>query len=303
MTRSNLSERLARIERESGCELGIHVLDLKTGEETAHRADSIYPMASTFKVPILVTAFQQIAAGRLRLDDRRSLLDGDKSTGSGILPFFEAGLTPSLQDLLTLMIIISDNTATDMTIELLGGPGVIESAMQALGAQPLSLKYDCRDLIRSIFPPGDYSDEELNELAREMSYPADSLAAARDDTNNTASPRAMTTLLRKMHAQEATDAVGWDAMLEIMLQQQYKQRLGRYLPPEVQVATKTGTILSTVNDCGFFFLPNGAQIALTCYALWDAAPAWSDARATWAGMYNVESAIGEVGWAVYEHYG
>ena len=68
MSPSPLTERLARIERESGCELGIHVLDLKTGEETALNADAIYPMASTFKVPILVTAFQQIAAGRLRLD-------------------------------------------------------------------------------------------------------------------------------------------------------------------------------------------------------------------------------------------
>ncbi|MCY4106008.1 MAG: class A beta-lactamase-related serine hydrolase [Chloroflexi bacterium] len=298
-----LTERLARIERESGCELGIHVLDLKTGEETALNADAIYPMASTFKVPILVTAFQQIAAGRLRLDDRRSLLDGDKSRGSGILPFFEAGLNPSLQDLLTLMIIISDNTATDMVIELLGGPAAIESAMHALSVEPLSFRYNCRDLIRRLFPPGDHSDEELTELAREMPYPADSLPAARDETNNTASPRAMTTLLHKMFAQEATDAAGWDAMVEILLQQQLKQRLGRYLPPEVQVATKTGTILSTANDCGFFFLPNGAQIALTCYALWDAAPAWNDARATWAGMHHVESTIGEVGWAVCEHYG
>ena len=269
---------------------------------TAHNADALYPMASTFKVPILVAAFQQIAAGRLRLDDRRTLHDGDKAPGSGGLAYFEAGLTPSLQDLLTFMIIISDNTATDMTIELLGGPAVIAAAMRDLGVQPLSFQYNCRDLIRTIFPPGDFSDEELRELAREMDYPADSLAAARDERNNVASPRAMTTLLRKMHAQEATDAAGWDGMLEIMQQQQLKQRLGRYLPPEVTVATKTGTILSTANDCGFFFLPNGAEIALTCYALWDAAPAWNDARASWAGMINVESAIGEVGWAVYEHY-
>ena len=296
-----LSERLADIERESGCELGIFVLNLETGEETAHNADALYPMASTFKVPILATACQQIAAGRLRLDDRRSLLDAAKAPGSGILPYFEAGLTPSLQDLLTLMIIISDNTATDMMIDLLGGPEVIEKAMRDIGAQPLSFKYNCRDLIRSIFPPGDYSVEELTEMAHAMDYPADSLAAARDERNNVASPRAMTTLLRAMYRREITD--GWDAMVEILLQQQYKQRLGRYLPPAVQVATKTGTILSTVNDCGFFFLPNGTGLALTCYALWDAAAGWNNARATWAGMYATESAIGEVGWAVYEHYG
>lgn len=302
MSTSNLAERLAQIERDSGCELGIHVLNLQTGEETAHNADSLYPMASTFKVPILVTAFQQIAAGRLRLDDRRTLLDAAKAPGSGGLAYFEAGLTPSLLDLLTFMIIISDNTATDMVIDLVGGPAVIEAAMHALGAQPLSLKYNCRDLIRHIFPPGDFSDEELTQMARELAYPADSLAAARDESNNVASPRAMTRLLRAMHGSQATDAAGWDGMLEILLQQQLKQRLGRYLPPEVEVATKTGTILSTANDCGFFFLPNGAEIALTCYALWDAAPAWNDPRATWAGMINVESTIGEVGWAVYEHY-
>ncbi len=123
----NLTDRLAQIERESGCELGIFVHNLQTGEETALNADALYPMASTFKVPILVTAFQQIAAGRLRLDDRRNLLDAAKAPGSGLLPHFEAGLTPSLQDLLTLMIIISDNTATDMVMALVGGPAVIES--------------------------------------------------------------------------------------------------------------------------------------------------------------------------------
>ena len=202
-----LTERLAQIERDSSCELGIFVHNLQTGEETALHADALYPMASTFKVPILVTAFQQIAAGRLRLDDRRSLLDAAKAPGSGILPHFEAGLTPSLLDLLTLMIIISDNTATDMVIDLVGGPAVIEAAMRDLGAQPLSLKYNCRDLIRSVFPPGDFSDEELSQMARELEYPADSLAAARTEENNVASPRAMTTLLRAMHGCQATDAL------------------------------------------------------------------------------------------------
>ena len=302
MTVNELRQRLAKIERESGVELGIFIRDLVGGAEIAHNSDELYPMASTFKVPILVAAFMQIADGRLRLDDRRSLHDGAKSTGSGILPFFEAGLTPTLRDLLTLMIIISDNTATDMVMTLLGGPAGIEAAMGELGVRPLSLKYNCRDLIRQVFPPGDYSDEELQQLAQEMDYPADSLAAARDKSNNVASPRAMTELLTKMHHQEITDSAGWDGMLEILLQQQYKQRLGRYLPPTVRVATKTGTILSTINDCGFFFLPNGAEIALTCYALWDAAPAWNDARATWAGVRACEEAIGEVGHAVYQHF-
>ena len=175
-----LTERLAQIERDSGCELGIFVHNLQTGEETALHADALYPMASTFKVPILVTAFQQIAAGRLRLDDRRSLLDAAKAPGSGILPHFEAGLTPSLLDLLTLMIIISDNTGYRYGHRSARRPRRHRSRpCVTLGAQPLSLKYNCRDLIRSIFPPGDFSDEELTQMARELEYPADSLAAAR----------------------------------------------------------------------------------------------------------------------------
>ena len=299
MTTSALNDTLARIERQSACELGVFVRDLQTGEEASLHADALYPMASTFKVPILVAAQQQIAAGAWRLRDRHRLRDEAKAPGSGILPYFAADLQPSLLDLLTLMIIISDNTATDMVLELLGGPAVVEGVMRQLGIQPLSLKYNCRDLIRSIFPPGDHSDEELAEMARDLPYPAASLAAARTAENNTTSPRAMTALLTRMHAGETGD---FEAMLAILKQQQYKQRLGRYLPPSTQVATKTGTILRSVNDCGYFLLPNGAEIALTCFALWEAAPAWNDARATWAGMVATESVIGEIGWAVHEYF-
>src|SRR5690606_38342577 len=109
---------------ETGIEAGLSIRHIESGEQLDINGAQPFPMASVFKIPILATAGLQLAQGKIDLNTRVALRDEDKSTGSGILPFFEAGVSPTIRDLLTLMIIISDNTATDMNVELLGGAQV-----------------------------------------------------------------------------------------------------------------------------------------------------------------------------------
>src|SRR5438552_407661 len=129
-------------------EAGVSVWHIESGEQIDVNGDESYPMASVFKIPVLATAGQQLKAGKLKLDDRILLKNEDKSAGSGILQFLEAGVSPTFRDLLTLMIIISDNTATDMNVATLGGPLVVESYMHQLGLNDIYLKMDCKNLLK-----------------------------------------------------------------------------------------------------------------------------------------------------------
>jgi len=111
-----LSDRIKSIISDAQIEAGVAVWHIESGARLDVNGDTPFPMASTFKIPILATACKQLTAGAISLDARVPLADEDKSMGSGILPYFESGLQPTVRDLLTLMIIISDNTATDIMV-------------------------------------------------------------------------------------------------------------------------------------------------------------------------------------------
>jgi beta-lactamase class A len=111
-----LKDDIQAVIDESQIEAGVAVWHIESGEKVDVNGNQSFPMASTFKIPIIATAFQQINEGTIKLEDRITLRDEDKSIGSGILRYFEGGLNPTFHDLLTLMIIISDNTATDMVL-------------------------------------------------------------------------------------------------------------------------------------------------------------------------------------------
>ena len=128
-----LADRIQDIMAAADIHAGVAAWHIESDTRLHVNGDEPFPMASTFKIPILATACRQLTDGAISLDSRVPLRDEDKSLGSGILPFFESGLEPTLRDLLTLMIIISDNTATDIVVDYLGGAAVIEGYIHALG--------------------------------------------------------------------------------------------------------------------------------------------------------------------------
>src|SRR5262245_10337203 len=118
-----LQAEIARIP----AKVGIYVKHLPTGEEAGVRADELFNSASTRKVPIMIMAFQQAEQGKLDMAERLTVKRSDFRTGTGILQYHDPGNVLSLHDLITEMIITSDNTATGMVIRKLGGPEVINS--------------------------------------------------------------------------------------------------------------------------------------------------------------------------------
>ncbi len=95
-------------------EMGAAIEHLESGVRVDVRGDVAYPMASTFKLPLLVTLFHQVDEGKVRLDDRVSLERGDLHLGSGRLDdFVVPGVSLSLANLAGLMMRVSDNSAAD----------------------------------------------------------------------------------------------------------------------------------------------------------------------------------------------
>jgi beta-lactamase class A len=112
--------------------LGYSVLNLDTGERLSLRGDETFPTASLIKVPILVTLYDLVEQRQLSFDDPLTVIKIDQVPGSGVLQFMHSGMSLSVHDAAALMIILSDNTATNLILDRIAIRRVW-SKMEALG--------------------------------------------------------------------------------------------------------------------------------------------------------------------------
>ena len=118
-----------------GARLGIAALNLDTGRRLRYQSEEPYPMWSTYKIPIALSVLKRVEAGSERLDRMVTVEPRFFSSGSGILTdFFSHGaLALSVRNLLELMIVVSDNTATAILLESVGGGAAVTADLRALG--------------------------------------------------------------------------------------------------------------------------------------------------------------------------
>ncbi len=256
---SKLQKRLETISANFNGTVGAAIQNIETGETAQLNADELFPMASVYKIPIMVEVFQQVKDGHFSLNDRVELTEDLRTLGSGILTLMDAGLKPTIKDLITLMIIVSDNEATDILLNKVGADNV-NNTMKKLDLNNIQVNRTTRELI------GDYlglmdpklkgmSRQELRKLAeKEFSK----------IMKDVATPKDMNALLIKIFKGEAVSPLYCKEMLRILGQQQFNTRLPRYLPKGSTAVHKTGTIGSTTNDAGIIFLPH-CHIAITVF--------------------------------------
>src|SRR5258706_4354089 len=130
---ARLESNIARITKSVNAKWGIYMKCLETGEEIAINADDQMDTMSVIKIPLMVEAFRQIDAGKFSLTDRVALTDDAKRPGTGVIRSLDAGANLTIKDLLTLMIIVSDNTATDLIYDKVGGPAAVNKLMDDYG--------------------------------------------------------------------------------------------------------------------------------------------------------------------------
>jgi beta-lactamase class A len=231
---ARLQSNIERITKSVNADWGIYIKCLETGEEIAINADRPMDTMSVIKIPLMVEAFHQIEAGKFRLNDRIELKDADKRPGTGIIRSLDPGVSLTIKDLLTLMIIVSDNTATDLMFDKVGGIDPVNQLMQSYGLKTIQATATADRWFKALRAAPD-----ATTFHREGKTPF-----------GLSSPREMGRLLEMIERGEAVSKSASDQMLQIMRGQVYSSRLPKYVTG-FRVPHKTGDFLPQIaNDVG-----------------------------------------------------
>ncbi len=111
----------------------VYIKSIETGEEVAINADVPMEAMSTIKIPLMIEVLEQVKAKRLKLSDKYILTKDDMQGGTGTIQFQDAGAIMTIKDLITYMIVVSDNTATEVLYRKVGGVAAVNARMRALG--------------------------------------------------------------------------------------------------------------------------------------------------------------------------
>ena len=116
----SLQEKLTALASKHHGHVALYATQLNTGKSVEIDADRPVQTASVIKLTILFEAMEQVRAGKASWDEKLTLAKGDAVSGSGVLMFFDAPMQLTLKDVLTMMVIVSDNTATNLAIDRFG---------------------------------------------------------------------------------------------------------------------------------------------------------------------------------------
>ena len=263
---ARLEGNIQRITRSVNATWGIYIKCLETGEEIALNADQQMDTMSVIKIPLMAEAFRQIGEGKFALGDRITLTDAAKRPGTGVIRSLDAGVQLTIKDLLTLMIIVSDNPATDLLYDKVGGIEPVNRLMESWG-------------LKSIRATGaaDVWFKALREAPN-----AEAFHRQGKTPFGLSSPRDMGKLLEKIEKGEAVSKSASDMMLQIMRGQVYSSRLPRYVTG-FRIPHKTGDFLPYIgNDVGILESPS-RRIVMSVFT----------AQHFGAGV-NLEDAIGRI---------
>ena len=231
---TRLQLNIERITRSVNAKWGIYIKCIETGEEIAINADETMDTMSVIKIPLMAEVFRQIEAGKFALTDRVTLKEAEKRPGTGVIRSLDAGATLTIKDLITLMIIVSDNTATDMLFEKVGGTDPVNKLMQSYGLNTIKATGPTDVWFKAIA-----AEPDRWKFHTEGKTPF-----------GLSSPRDLGKLLEKISRGEAVSKQASDQMLRIMRGQVYSSRLPKYITG-FGIPHKTGDFLPYIgNDVG-----------------------------------------------------
>jgi beta-lactamase class A len=222
--------------------VSLYAKNLDTGAVYSLRGDEPVRTASTIKVAIMVEAFARVAEGRAAWTEELTLTKEKKTSGAGVLKDLSDGLRLTLRDAVTLMIIVSDNTATNLALDYLSADAV-NRRMQSLGL-------GATRSMRKVGGGGESAEGKIEANKR--------FGLGRS------TPHEMVELLERMERGQLINAAASKEMIELLKRQQYHDGIFRY-QWQHPVANKTGALDRLRADVGIIYHPRGRIIlAITC---------------------------------------
>lgn len=207
---------------------GVFLVDLDTGGYVDLQGESSFPAASMIKVPILVAFFQDVDAGKIKLDEPLTLEPDVIATGSGELQYQKPGRQYTALEVATKMSAISDNTATNMIIKRLGGVQALNQRFQSWGLTATT----------------------INNLLPDLTG------------TNVSTPKDLANVMSMVNQGQLLSVRSRDRLLNIMQATVNNSLIPKGLGPGATIAHKTGDIGSLVGDVGLVDMPNGKRYIL-----------------------------------------
>jgi beta-lactamase class A len=261
--------------------------ELKTGETVSLDADEPVQTASVIKLTILYEALEQIRAGRVHFDDKLTLTHADQVQGSGILLFFDTPHTLTFKDVLTFMIIMSDNTATNLAIDHLG--------LKNIDDRIVSLGLKNTWLYKKVFHPAEGpmpADQQKFGLGKTTAREMESVMErfVRCDLNQTPGQPA-----------QPQDAALCEAAMHMLKNQFYRNGIPRYLETldttegASSIANKTGSLDDVRNDVGVVFTKEHGPIVISAFT-------WDNKDQSWTSDNQAEILIAHLAKTIVESW-
>jgi beta-lactamase class A len=267
----SLASRLAPLAQGHRGKVAIAVKHLHSKDGYYLNADEPMATASLIKLAVMVEAYQQAAEGKIKLTDRVVLRKEDKVPGSGVLTdHFTPGLTIPLRDAVSLMIGLSDNTATNLVLDKIGIASTAKR-LESLGFPNTKIHSKVFRRDTSVFPE------------RSKKFGLGSTTA-----------REMVEILERLNSGKLVNAESSKEMLDLLRKCSDNEKFPRFLPENVKIAHKTGSLSDVRTDAGILFFAGG-PVALCVLSVDN-----KDHR--WVVDNEGNLICAKVAQAVYEHY-
>ena len=219
-----LESKIEQVDRNLDGVMGVAIGDLTTGDHYFLREDEVFAQASSIKITVLANLYLQAQQGKLKLTDLYTVQSSDLVPDSDIMNGLTPGITRvTLRDLATMMVAVSDNSATNVLIDRVGMQNV-NAMLDSLGLSHTRLRRKMMDL-----------------------------EAAKQGRENISTPREMMTLLDAIYHGKLLNKESTEDFFK-MLSTNKQSFIPRDLPPDLKVANKPGELEAVRNDSGIVFV-------------------------------------------------
>ncbi len=280
-----LGRQLQAIAQAHRGQVAVYAQNLKTGQTASLDADEPVQTASVIKLGILLDAAEQVRARTAKLDEKLVLTKDNQVPGSGVLAQLDTPLALTLHDALTLMVIVSDNTATNMAIDRLG-LAHIDDTLRAAGLKQTWLYKKVYKPAQGPMPPDQPKFGLGKTTAREMATVMERLAECRLDL--------------KDGPPQPADGPVCGATLLMLRAQQDRDSLPRYIESldtsehGSAIGDKIGALDRVRNDVALISTKNG-PVVISAFT-------WNNVDQRWTGDNEAEQTLGKIGKAIVDRW-